>query len=157
MTRFATTVAIARPRDAVFAYVADPRHIPAWNSAVESIAPLNDATPAAGGRYVMQHELPTGAATNELEIVTLRPPEELAIRTTSGPTPFLYRYEFATTAAGTLVRLYADVRLGAAASLLGPVAAQAIKRGVNANLATLRDILEPATPNEPRTAGPEAV
>lgn len=144
MTRFQTTVAIARPRDTVFAYVADPRHLPKWNSAVESVEPLNDATPAADGRYVMQRTLPTGAATNELEIVTLRPPEELAIRTTSGPTPFHYRYEFATTYAGTLVSLYADVRVAGAASLLGPLAAQAIKRGVNANLATLRDILERA-------------
>jgi uncharacterized protein YndB with AHSA1/START domain len=144
MTRLETTVAIARARDAVFAYVADPRHFPAWNSAVESVVPLNDATPAAGGRYVMERELPTGAATNELEIVTLRPPEELAIRTTSGPRPFLYRYEFATTSAGTLVSLHADVRVGGAASLLGPLAAQAIKRGVNTNLATLRDILERA-------------
>ena len=142
MTRFETTVAIARPRDAVFAYLADPRHLPAWNSAVESVVPLTrrharhgrplrDAAPASHRRR-----------DNELEIVTLRPPEELAIRTTSGPTPFLYRYEFATTGAGTLVKLYADVRVGGAASLLGPLAAQAIKRGVNANLATLRDILE---------------
>jgi carbon monoxide dehydrogenase subunit G len=144
MTRFETTVAIARARNAVFAYVADPRHVPAWNSAVESVVPLNDATPAAGSGYVMQRQLPTGTATNKLEIVTLQPPEELAIRTTSGPTPFLYRYEFATTGAGTLVRLHADVRVGGAASLLGPLAAQAIKRGVDANLATLRDILERA-------------
>jgi uncharacterized protein YndB with AHSA1/START domain len=142
MTRFETTVAIARPRDTVFAYVADPRHLPEWNSAVESVVPLNDATPATGGRYVIQRQLPTGAATNELEIVTLRPPKELAIRTTSGPTPFIYRYELATTGAGTLVRLYADVRVGGAAPLLGPLAAQAIRRGVNANFATLRDILE---------------
>ena len=100
---------------------------------------------ARGGRPLRDAaQLPTGAATNELEIVTLRPPEELAIRTTSGPTPFLYRYEFATTYAGTLVSLYADVRVAGAASLLGPLAAQAIKRGVNANLATLRDILERA-------------
>ena len=142
MTRFETTVAIARPRDAVFAYVADPRYFPEWNSAVESVVPLNDATPAAGGRYVMQRRLPIGAATNELEIVMWRPPKELAIRTTRGPTPFVYRYAFASTGAGTLVRLYADVRVGSGAPLFGPLAAQAIKRGVNANFATLRDILE---------------
>jgi len=142
MTRFETTVAIARPRDAVFAYVADPRHFPEWNSAVESVMPLNDATPAAGGRYVMQRQLPTGPATNELEIVTLRSPQELAIRTTSGPTPFVYRYEFAASPEGTLVRLYADVRVGSGASLFGPLAAHAIKRGVNGNFARLRTILE---------------
>ena len=143
MTRFETTVTITRARDAVFAYTADPRHFPAWNSAVESVVPLHDATPAAGARYVMQRQLPSGTATNELEIVTSRPPEQLTIRTTTGPTPFLYRYEFAATGAGTLVKLYADVALGGAASLLGPLAAQAIRRGVNANFATLRDILEP--------------
>ena len=142
MTRFETTVAIARPRDAVFAHVADPRHFPDWNSAVESVMPLNDATPAAGRRYAMQRKLPTGPATNELEIVTLRSPQELAICTTSGPTPFVYRYEFATTHDGTLVRLYADVRVSSGASLLGPLAAHAIKRGVNPNFATLRNILE---------------
>jgi uncharacterized protein YndB with AHSA1/START domain len=146
MTRFETTVAIARPRDVVFEYVADPRHFPEWNSAVERIVPPDDATPAAGGRYVMQRQLPTGRATNELEIVTLRPPEELTIRTTSGPTPFLYRYEFAPAGAGTLVRLRADVRVGGGASLLGPLATQAIRRGVNANFATLRDILERGRP-----------
>jgi uncharacterized protein YndB with AHSA1/START domain len=144
MTHFKTTVEIARARDTVFAYVSDPRHFPAWNAAVERVVPLDDATPAAGGRYVMQRRLPTGAATNELEIVTMQPPKELTIRTTSGPTPFLYRYEFTTTGPGTLVRLYAHVRVDGAASLLGPLAAQAIKRGVNANLATLRDILERA-------------
>ena len=141
MTQFETTVTIARPRDAVFAYVADPRHFSAWNSAVESVVPVHDATPAAGARYVMQRLLPAGSATNELEIVTLRPPEELAIRITKGPTPFVYRYEFATTGAGTLVRLYADVQVGGGASLRS-LAAQAVKRGVNANFATLRDILE---------------
>jgi uncharacterized protein YndB with AHSA1/START domain len=144
MTRFETTVAIARPRDAVFAYVADPGYFPAWNSAVESVVSLNDAPPAAGARYLLRRQLPTGVATNELEIVTWQPPEELAIRTTSGPTPFHYRYELATTRAGTLVSLHADVRIAGAASLLGPLAAQAIKRGVNANLATLRHILERA-------------
>jgi uncharacterized protein YndB with AHSA1/START domain len=142
MTRFQATIAIARPRDAVFGYVADPRNLPAWNSAVESVVPLNDATPAPGGRYAMQRRLPSGAATNELEIVTLRPPEQLAIRTTSGPTPFTYRYELAAAGTATHVTLHADVRLGGATSLLGPLAAQGIKRGVNANLARLRDILE---------------
>src|SRR5205814_1292223 len=90
-----------------------------WNSAVESVMPLNDATPAAGRRYAMQRKLPTGPAMNELEIVTLRSPQELAICTTSGPTPFVYRYEFATTHDGTLVRLYADVRVSAAGVAMG--------------------------------------
>jgi uncharacterized protein YndB with AHSA1/START domain len=141
MTHFETTVQIARPRDEVFDYVADPRRFPEWNSAVTSVVPL-DGTSGAAGRYLMQRLLPTGAATNQLEIVAWRPPEELAIRTTTGPTPFTYRYEFTANGPLTLIRLSGDVTLGGSASLLGSLAARAIKRGVDANLATLRDILE---------------
>jgi uncharacterized protein YndB with AHSA1/START domain len=133
---FETTVEIARARDDVFAYVADPTRFPEWNSAVTSV------TPAGGGRYLMQRRLPTGPATNELEVLTRRPPGELAIRTTAGPTPFTYRYEFTTSGPRTLVRLGAEVTLGGGAALLGPLAAHAVKRGVDANLATLREILE---------------
>jgi hypothetical protein len=109
MTRFETTMAVARPRDTVFAYLADPRHFPAWNSAVESVVPLDDATPAVGGRYVTQRKLPHRRRDERARSRHLRAPEELAIRTISGPTPFLYRYRFATTSEGTLVTLYADV------------------------------------------------
>jgi uncharacterized protein YndB with AHSA1/START domain len=136
MSSIETTVAVARPRDEVFAYVADPRRFPEWNSAVESVVPLDH------GRYEMRRRLPTGPATNELEVVSSRAPDELTIRTTSGPTPFEYRYEFATTAAGTLIRLHGDVQIRAGAALLGPLAAKAVKRGVDANFATLRAILE---------------
>jgi hypothetical protein len=54
---------------------------------VKRVTPLQDAGAAAGRHYVMQRRLPTGPATNELEVVAMRPPDELVILTTSGPTP----------------------------------------------------------------------
>ena len=143
MTRFETSVEIARKREEVFDYLADPGRFAEWNSAVESVEPLTGSEPANDRRYVMRRLLPAGWATNELAIAP-RPPDELAIRTSSGPTPFVYRYAFETSDAGTVIRLRADVRLGAAATILGPLAAPAVKRGVDANLATLRKILEHA-------------
>jgi carbon monoxide dehydrogenase subunit G len=135
MIHFETTVQIARPREAVFAYVAEPSRFAAWNSAVERVTPL------AGRRFTMQRVLPAGRATNELEVAA-RAPEELTLRTVSGPTPFVYRYTFSATDAGTLITLRADVQLAGAAAALGPLAARAVKRGVDANLGALRDILE---------------
>jgi uncharacterized protein YndB with AHSA1/START domain len=132
---FATNVSIARPVDEVFAYVANPETFPDWNSAVESITP-------AGTRYVMRRQLPNGPATNELEIIARRPPRTFAIRTVTGPTPFVYRYRLEPTENGTLLTLAAEVELAGLASLAGPVVARAVKRGVDANLATLRSILE---------------
>jgi hypothetical protein len=100
--------------------------------------PLHDAGPAA---FVMRRRLPAGPATNHL-LITERAPDAVTIRTTTGPTPFTYHYTFETTAAGTRIRLSADVRLGRGTRLIERLAVQAVKRGVDANLATLRDILE---------------
>jgi uncharacterized protein YndB with AHSA1/START domain len=141
MTRFETSVEIARGREEVFAYVADPGRFAQWNSAVESVESLAAAEPANDARYVMHRLLPAGRATNEL-VIAPRPPAELTIRTSSGPTPFVYRYAFEPTDRGTVITLRAEVRLGAAATVLGPLAASAVKRGVDANFAALREILE---------------
>lgn len=123
MINLKTSVRIARPIDDVFAYVSDPRRFPEWNSAVRAVR-------GSGSTYVMERDLPTGPAVNELEIVTLDPPAEFAIRTTSGPTPFLYRYRFSEESAGTLLEFDAEIQLP---RIAGP----AIRRGIEANLATL--------------------
>ncbi len=129
---FTTTITIGRPIDDVFARVADPGGFPDWNSAVESVQPRGD------GRYVMHRRLPSGPAVNDLEVVERRSPAAFAVRTTSGPTPFVYRYTFTPVDGGTLVTLHAEVELPAWAAL----AKHAVRRGVDANLATLRSILE---------------
>jgi hypothetical protein len=42
--------------------------------------------------YSMERELPSGRVRNELVIVAWERPSAFAIRTTSGPTPFVYRF-----------------------------------------------------------------
>ena len=51
----------------------------------------------------------------------------------------------------TVVHLAADVELPGIAGALGPLAARAVKRGVDANFATLKQILE-ATAGEAGSA-----
>jgi uncharacterized protein YndB with AHSA1/START domain len=82
---FETTVRIDREVEDVFSYVSDPLEFPRWNSAVRAVRRTSTST------YKIEWELPTGRAINELEVVTREPPSEFAIRTTAGPTPFLYR------------------------------------------------------------------
>ena len=95
MIAFHAAIGIERPLGEVFAYVSDPCNFPSWNSAVQDVRPTSAAANNAGSTYAMTRQLPTGAATNQLEIVASEQPHEFAIRTTSGPTPFLYRYRFA--------------------------------------------------------------
>jgi uncharacterized membrane protein len=134
---FETKVRIGRPIEDVFAYVSNPGNLPQWNSAVYAVRAIEpDST------YVMERRLPTGPAVNELRIVICERPREFAMRTMSGPTPFFYVYRFSAESGETVVRLNAKVELEGVVALLPQLARRAVKRGVDDNLTTLKEILE---------------
>jgi uncharacterized protein YndB with AHSA1/START domain len=144
MIAFETDVRIDRPIDSVFAYVSDPLNFPRWNSAVQTVRKTSVAENGVASTYLMERELPSGRAVNELEVVASESPREFAIRATAGPTPFLYRYRFAAENGVTIMKLDAQVELPGAAALLPHLARRAVKGGVDDNLATLKQILEAA-------------
>jgi uncharacterized protein YndB with AHSA1/START domain len=138
---FETEVRIEQPIEEVFAYVSDPLNFPRWNSAVEAVRQTSHREDGVSSTFVMERELPSGRAVNQLEVVATEPPREFAVRATTGPTPFHYRYRFSSRNGGTILQLAAEVDLGRAA-FLGPVVRRAVRSGVDANLATLKTILE---------------
>ncbi len=138
---FETSVRIEKAVDEVFDYVSDPRNFPRWNSAVKAVS-VTSGQGDPGSTYLMERELPGGRAENELEILDHDRPTEFAVRTTSGPTPFVYCYRFDPDGPTTVVHLAAEVELSGIARALGPLGTRLVKRGVDANLATLRQILE---------------
>jgi hypothetical protein len=79
---------------------------------------------------------------NELEVFAREHPIEFGIRTTPGPTPFVYRYRFASDGAGTVIQLDSCVELTGATAVLGSLAARRVRRGVDANLAAIKHTLE---------------
>jgi Polyketide cyclase / dehydrase and lipid transport len=139
---FQTSVRIASPIEDVFALVSDPTRFPLWNSAVQTVHRTSGEPSGLGSTYTMQREIAGGRVENELEVFAREHPSEFGIRTTSGPTPFVYRYVFASAAADTVVHLQASVELSGLAGVLGPLAAHGIRRGVDANLSALRRTLE---------------
>jgi len=137
-----TDVRIQRPIEDVFAYLSDPGNFPHWNSAVRAVGTTSARTNDVGSIYSMERELPSGRAENDLEIVALERPREFTIRTTSGPTPFHYRYRLRSDNGETIVTLDAEVELEGAAAFAAPLARRAVKRGVDDNFAALKQILE---------------
>ena len=142
MIAFQTSIGINRPAEEVFAYVCDPRNLPAWNSAVQAVRPTSPATNGVRSTFSMKRELPAAPAINQLEVIASEPPREFTIRTTAGPTPFLYRYRFAAQDGKTVVHLEAQVELDGVAGRLPQLARRAVKKGVDDNLATLKVVLE---------------
>ena len=142
MIAFESEVRIDRPIEEVFAYVSDPLDFPRWNSAVRSMRKTSMGENGVAATYSMERDLPTGRAVNELEIVARERPREFAIRTITGPTPFVYRYRFSAENGETLVRLDAEVELAGAVAFMPQLARRAVKKGVDDNFATLKGILE---------------
>jgi carbon monoxide dehydrogenase subunit G len=135
MTRVESHVHVERPIDEVFAYVADPRNFPRWNSAV------TDVRRRAGSAYVMERQLPIGRVENELVVVAREQPTRFAVKTTSGPTPFVYAFGFAGDGSTTVIEVDVEAELGIM-ERLGPLARIALRRGVDDNLASLKAILD---------------
>jgi uncharacterized protein YndB with AHSA1/START domain len=144
MIAFETSARINRPIEEVFSYLSEPLNFPRWNSAVQGVRKTSADEASAGSTYLMERELPTGRAVNQLEVVVSERPREFAIRTTAGPAPFLSRYHFSAENRETTVRLDAEVDLPPGVALLPAIARRLVKNGVDDNLATLKQILESA-------------
>jgi hypothetical protein len=71
-----------------------------------------------------------------------RPPSEFVIRASEGPTPFQYRCRFSSENGETFIHLSAEVELPRPAGLLPQLARSAARRGVDANFALLKALLE---------------
>lgn len=142
MISFDTNMRVEHPIEDVFAFVSNPTQFPLWNSAVQAVHRTSGETGEPGSTYSMERELQTGQVENALEVFAREHPSEFGIRTTSGPTPFSYRYRFTSDGADTVVHLDATVELPRVAAVLGPLAARGVKRGVDANLAALKRTLE---------------
>ena len=137
-----TSVRVECPIEEMFAFVANPLLFPRWKSAVQTVHRTSGELGEPGSTYSMQRQLPTGQVENELEVFSREHPTEFGIRTTSGPTPFRYRYRFASDGADAIIQLDGSVELSGATAVLGPFAARGVRRGVDANLAALKGALE---------------
>lgn len=141
---FTTQIRIERPVELVFDFVADPERFPAWNAQVRSVRPTSAGPKDVGSTYAMERDLPAGPAANVLEIVDRSAPGTFAVRAASGPTRFVHRYRFVSAPDGTatVLRLDAEVDLGAFVTLSGSLAHRVALGGVESSLAVLKRLLE---------------
>jgi len=136
--------------DQVFAFVAKGENNSQWNLAVKSVTKISDEPVGKGSQYSMTRELPNGIAKNVYEIVEYEPNRLLTIKIISGPTPFVYRYEFESKDGATILSMKAKVDKEGVIDVLGTKAKIApefvlsglLKKGVETNLKTLKNLLE---------------
>jgi uncharacterized protein YndB with AHSA1/START domain len=106
-TRVAETVALARPPEAVWAVVADPRNDPRWCRAVRSVVVVDD------GRWRVVHKPIALRPPRQLELehVEAEPPRRLVLRQEDAAAVSYIEYRLEATRTGTRFRPGEPVRV----------------------------------------------
>jgi uncharacterized membrane protein len=131
-----TEVEIARPREEVATYAADPANAPEWYENIESVERKSDSSVAFVARFLGRRLAYT------YEIRELVPGERLVMSTSEGPFPMETTYEWWDAPGGTRMTLRNRGRPSGFATIAAPALAAAMRRANRKDLDRLKRILE---------------
>jgi len=139
--RFTNTITIHRPREVVFAYLADLENLPSWNYAIQQTRKVTPGPVEVGSRY---HQVRTVPARREesLEVVELEPGRRLSVRGTLNTLPARLDYDLDAEGDTTVLTNTVELSTSGPLNLVAPVATRRIRSAVADNLDVLRQVLE---------------
>jgi uncharacterized protein YndB with AHSA1/START domain len=138
-------VTIARPRDEVFAFVADARNRPQWDESVDS-EELTSPEPIGVGSTVRTKFRSMGRPYEYTwEIIEHEPPRHMKVESTSGPFPTTLAFQFSDQDGGTLVEASVTGRPSGLMGLLQPMVARTTQKNLERAYPRLKRLLETGT------------
>ena len=138
-----TKIVIARPRDQVAAFSADPDNAPAWYANIKSVEwvtprPLRESSRVAFVAYFLGRRL-----AYTYEVVELQLPERLVMRTSEGPFPMETTYAWARAeGGGAEMTLTNKGEPQGFSAMAAPLMATAMKQANRKDLRMLKALLE---------------
>jgi len=136
-------IVIARPRDAVAAYAADPENAPVWYVNIEAVEWKSPSPLRVGSRVAFIAHFLWKRLAYTYEVRELVPGERLVMRTAEGPFPMETSYLWESTAdGGTRMTLRNRGDPAGFSRLVAPFLAAAMRRENRKDLLRLKDILE---------------
>ena len=140
MPRASNEILIDRPRDDVFAFLADPRNDPLWRSGVLDLTRVSGE--GVGARYAQGVKGPGGRRiAADIEITELTPSQTIAFKTVAGPVRPRGRYVLAVADAKTHVRFELEADTRGLKRLIAPMVQKTMNDEVS-QLAQLKHLLE---------------
>jgi uncharacterized membrane protein len=131
---------IDRPRDDVFAFLANPENDPRWRSGILDLKRVTGH--GVGARYAQGVKGPGGRRiAADIEIIELTPGETIAFRTVAGPIRPRGRYVLATADGGTRVRFQLEADVRGFKRVIAPMVQKTMNDEVG-QLARLKDVIE---------------
>jgi carbon monoxide dehydrogenase subunit G len=143
--RYELAVEVARPPAEVWAYFADPTHLPDWQQDVEEVRDADGGQLAAGSTFTEVRSFLGKRAESTLEVTAAEPGRELSLRTISGPVRVEIRHLLEPAGDGTLIRVEAEADAGKLFGLGGPLLRKAAERRARGDFERLKALLEAGT------------
>ena len=146
MPEASASTVIARPREAVFAFLADGENDRRWRDGVIDIRRTSGS--GRGAVYEQRVKGPFGRRiAADFEIIGFEPDRRIDFRTLAGPVRPRGTYELEPTDGGTRVTFTLRADLHGAKKLMAPMIARTMRSEV-AQLESLRETLEGPDPVE---------
>ena len=136
------SVVVARPRDEVFAYIADARNRPQWDDSVDS-EELTSPEPIGVGTTIRTRLRSMGRDYQyDWRIVEHQPPSRVVIESTAGPFPTTLVFDIGERDGGSLVEFSVTGRPEGALRLLQPLIARNTQQNLDRGFPRLKEVLE---------------
>jgi uncharacterized protein YndB with AHSA1/START domain len=136
-------IVIARPRDRVAAYAADPSNAPEWYVNIKSVEWKTSPPLGVGSRIAFVAQFLGRRLAYTYEIIQLVPGEKLVMRTAEGPFPMETTYTWESHGEGrTRMTLRNRGEPQGFSKLVGPLMAAAMRRANRKDLLHLKALLE---------------
>ena len=138
-----TEIEIARPRDEVAAYAADPDNAAAWYENIEQVDWQTPRPLAVGSQIAFVAHFMRRRLEYTYEIIELVPGERLVMRTSTGSLPMETTYTWETTPAGaTRMTLRNRGEPSGFAKIGAPMLTRAMRKATAKDLERLKELLE---------------
>ena len=139
--KFTNTITIDRPKDSVFAYLADLENLPSWNYAIQQTRKVSAGPVAVGSLFHQVRNVPVHREES-LEVIEYEADRRLTIRGTLNTLPARLSYVLEAEGRATVLTNTVDLAVRGPLALVSPIATRQIKAAVAANLQVLKEILE---------------
>lgn len=142
MPRFEHEIVIDRPPAEVFAYLADLRNLPKWQSTLLEIRPEGDGGTSAGTRFTEVRKVAGRRFESTAEVAVHEPEREFTLRVVSGPFPATVRHLLAPSGDGTRLTVEFDVQAKGLLGLAGGMIERTGRKHAVDDLERLKSVLE---------------
>jgi uncharacterized protein YndB with AHSA1/START domain len=141
MIKVDESIIIQRPVEEVFAFVADQRNAPGWQSGLLEVRRTDDGPLGVGATHAVVRKFMGRRMEVNNEYVTYEPNAQVTFKSTAGPMPFEFSYLTESTPSGTKLTGKMQIQAGFM-GFAKPLIRASMKREMRAGFGELKDLLE---------------